>query len=220
MRFFQVYQYLAPAILFPLSYWLWWERYAQSHALVLLVMSIPILFAYVVPGIGTNVLGIWEFNTRLRLGKFRPHHGFVFGSATSLIAFCCLGPHRTGTDGWEIARAGLVLGSTLAFWNWFYDIEALRAGFLVVYNRPFVDGQGAEAIATDYAPTIFGGFGLVLGASIRLVEWQLLDQQRWGLYWPLVIGCNLAGLVVPVALFMACSYWRHGTWGLTAMKGD
>jgi len=46
------------------------------------LLGIPVLYAYIVPAVGTNVFRIWEFNTRLRLGRFRPHHGFVFGSAS------------------------------------------------------------------------------------------------------------------------------------------
>ena len=75
-------------------------------------MSLPITFAYVIPGIGTNWLRLWEFNTRFRLGRFRPHHGLVFGTATSLLAMLTLEPGAsTGVLG--ILRGGFVLGSVL-----------------------------------------------------------------------------------------------------------
>jgi len=74
MHFFNVYQYAAPLVLLPLAYWLWLQRCAGEHRLAALALAIPVLFAYIVPAIGTNVLRIWEFNTRLRLGRFRPHH--------------------------------------------------------------------------------------------------------------------------------------------------
>ena len=90
MKFFNIYQYLAPVILLPLSYYLWWRRMAESHKLALFMVSIPILFAYIVPALGTNWLKLWEFNTRWRLGRFRPHHGFVFGSAISLMGLFCV----------------------------------------------------------------------------------------------------------------------------------
>ena len=77
--FFNIYQYAAPLVILPLSYWLWLERCAGQHRLAALMLAIPVLYAYIVPAVGTNVLRIWEFNTRLRLGRFRPHHGFVFG---------------------------------------------------------------------------------------------------------------------------------------------
>lgn len=218
MRFFQLYQYLAPAILVPLSYWLWFLRTGSDHATTLLIWSPPILFAYVIPGIGTNVLGVWEFTIRLRLGRFRPHHGFVFGSATSMLTWLCL-PAPTDPLGWsEVLRAGLVLGSVLGFWNWLYDLAAVECGFIIVYNHPYAAGQGAAAIATDYAPAIFGGFGLCYGASLRIAEWLLLQLGQRQYYWPLLIIVNLVVLTVPVGLFMAVSMLRHGDPGLRPIK--
>jgi hypothetical protein len=83
-RTLQLYQYLAPAVLTPLSFLLWWWS-EQSVWVALMAWLLPIFYAYLVPAVGTNVLKVWEFDTRLRLGRFRPHHGFVFGSATALL---------------------------------------------------------------------------------------------------------------------------------------
>jgi len=98
MRFFRWYQFVVPLALFPLSYLLWLRRYDGDHALVLLALSLPVVFAYVVPGLGTNWLGLWEINTRFRLGRFRPHHGFVFGTATSLFGLVCIPQAAAGFD--------------------------------------------------------------------------------------------------------------------------
>jgi hypothetical protein len=219
MWFLNLYQYLAPLVLFPVSYWLWWHRCEHSHACVLLLLSMPVLFAYVIPGLGTNWLGLWEFNTRWRLGKFRPHHGFVFGTATSLFALLCLEPRSASLGIWELVRSGFLLGSVLAFWNWLYDIYAIKAGFIVVYNRPYALRLGPEAIATDYAPVVFGAFGVCYGIAVRIAEYWLLDRGEWQLYgWLVVIG-NLAVLIVPVLAFVLSSYWRHAVAGLRPRKG-
>jgi hypothetical protein len=216
MNFFGLYQYAAPLVLLPLAYWLWLERSGGEHRLALLLMSMPVIYAYVVPAVGTNVLRIWEFNTRLRLGRFRPHHGFVFGSATSLIALACLGPR--GEVGWaEVLRTAFVLGSVLAFWNWLYDVAALRSGFLKVYTRSFADRRGPEAVAMDYAPPIFGLFGVVYGAAIVLAE-HLLRDPGSGWYWPLFVAANLACIMIPVAGYIAWSYARNGEHGLKSYE--
>ena len=86
-RTLSIYQYVAPVVLTPACIALWYREYAGDLALLATAVLVPILWAYIVPGIGTNVLRVWEFDTRLRLGRFRPHHGFVFGSATSMIAW-------------------------------------------------------------------------------------------------------------------------------------
>src|SRR5688500_12680593 len=135
-RVFTVYQYVVPALLFPAGYYLWLGRLENDHRAVLLTLWMPVLFAYISPRIGTNCLKLWEFHTRWRLGRFRPHHGFVFGTATSLFALLCLGEPPSRLVPLEVARAGFILGSVLAFWNWLYDVAAIRAGFITVYNLP------------------------------------------------------------------------------------
>ncbi len=216
MRFFNLYQYLAPLVVLPLAYWLWLERSAGEHRLALLLMSMPVLYAYLVPAVGTNVLRIWEFNTRLRLGRFRPHHGFVFGSATSLIALACL-PSPGELAAGPMLRSAFVLGSVLAFWNWLYDVAALRSGFLKVYTRSYAERRGPEAVAMDYAPPIFGLFGAVYGAAIVVAE-GLLGAGDWSWYWPVFVLGNAACVALPVAGYVAWSYARAGESGLRSYE--
>lgn len=174
----------------------------------------PILFAYVIPGIGTNKLHLWTFNTRFRLGNFRPHHGFVFGTATSLLTLLVLPITSDSISGLSIIRAGFVLGSVLAFWNWLYDIVAIKTTFIQVYNRPYAANLGPEAIATDYAPMLFGVFGLCYGMAIRTCQLVLLEQNFWDYYWLLLIICNGFTIAVPVLSFMGWSFYRYGDAGL------
>lgn len=217
MRFFNVYQYAAPLVLAPLAYWLWLQRCAGEHRQAALALAIPVLFAYVVPAVGTNVLRVWEFNTRLRLGRFRPHHGFVFGSATSLFALAAVPAGATGP--WEWLRAGFVLGSVLAFWNWLYDVEALRAGFLRVYTRSYAQGRGPEAIAMDYAPPIFGLFGVCYGFALVLAETALANAVGWAPYLGFLALAGTVCIAAPVAGYVAWSYWRNGESGLRSYEG-
>jgi|RhiMethySRZTD1v2_1073278.scaffolds.fasta_scaffold06863_9 hypothetical protein len=215
MRFFRLYEYLAPLVLFPVSYYLWLSRFDGRHDFVLLALSLPVVFAYVIPGLGTNWLKLWEFNTRLRLGRFRAQHGFVFGSATSLFALLCM--DQTATHGWfEWFRTGFIMASVLAFWNWLYDIHAIRAGLIVVYNLPYSRRQGPEAIATAYAPVFFGSFGACYGIALSIDRYYLLELGCRECAWPLFIGGTLAVLIVPVVMFVLYSYATDGVSGLEA----
>ncbi|HUS40061.1 MAG: hypothetical protein WBF93_19955 [Pirellulales bacterium] len=218
MLFFRVYQYLGPVILLPLTYWLWWQRF-EDHRLVFLILSIPIVTAYIVPGLGTNWLKLWDFQTRWKLGRFRPHHGLLFGSAASMFALICLAPPAEKIDLLEVLRAGFVLGSVLAFWNWLYDIYAVKSGFVRVYNRPYADRLGAEAIVTDYAPVYFGAFGFCFGVIIRLAELWFIQSVQTEPFWPFLIGCHLAATGLPVMAYVANSLARHGESGLRSYEG-
>ena len=208
-RAFEIYQYVAPAILTPLSFWLWWRTYAGDPALVLMAWLVPIIYAYVVPGVGTNVLRMWEFDTRLRLGRFRPHHGFVFGSATAAIAWLCHPGRAHDLSG--IGLTALLFAAVLGVCNIAYDIRAVRAGMLKVYNQPWAEGRDARAIVMDYAPWFFAGFGAVYGAGLAVAErWAGAGRLDWAVFawlFPAVLAlCMLA----PVAGYCLQSLRRHG----------
>lgn len=212
-RAFETYQYLAPAVLTPLGAWLWWRHYDGNVALAAVAVLVPIAHAYIVPAIGTNVLRVWEFDTRLRLGRFRPHHGFVFGSATAMLMLLVIGEPVAHPVAAEAIRAGVLAACVLGAVNWLYDAAAIRAGILKVYNQPWAEGRGPGSIAGDYALWFFGGFGLIQGAGLKLAEGMLLDDPDPSRAF--VIGCALvaATATLPTLGYIAQSYWRHGHHG-------
>jgi hypothetical protein len=216
-RALSIYQYAAPLVLAPLSFLLWKREYGGNLKLTATAWLIPILWAYIVPGVGTNVLNVWEFDTRLRLGRFRPHHGFVFGSATAMIAWLVHG--SSSRDLWDVARNALILCSVIGFWNLLYEVKALQSGILRVYNQPWADGRDDTAIALDYAPWFFGGFGAIYGAGIGLMEW--LDG-RGALSVPIFAAAFSVVLVltltVPAGGYVLQSIRRHGHWGTRPVK--
>lgn len=216
-RALSIYQYIAPVILTPLSFLLWRREYGGNLKLTAAAWLIPILWAYIVPGIGTNVLMVWEFDTRFRLGRFRPHHGFVFGSATAMLAWLVhAAPARTP---WDIARNALVLCSVIGFCNILYEVKALQSGILKVYNQPWADGRGEAAIVMDYAPWFFGGFGAIYGAGIGVMEWI---NSRGALSVPAFVAVFslvlVMALTMPAAGYVVQSIRRYGHWGTRPVK--
>jgi len=205
----RLYQYIAPALLAPLSLYLWWTEY-QNVPQVLIAWLIPILWAYIVPAVGTNICKVWEFDVRWKLGRFRPHHGFVFGSATATIAWLIHGQQAQGVG--DILRFAVILCSVLGFWNLLYEVKALRVGVLKVYNQPWAEGRGEEAIAFDYAPWFFGGFGAVHGLAIGALEYvvnqrgQLKAAESLAYVTVSLILC----IAVPVLGFIRYSIRTHG----------
>jgi hypothetical protein len=215
-RALSVYQYVAPVVLGPLSLLLWYQRYDGDLQLLAGAWLVPVLWAYIVPGIGTNVLKVWEFNTRWRLGRFRPHHGFVFGSATATIAWLVHTPSAAWPD---VLRNALIMCSVLAFWNLLYEVLALRTGILSVYNQPWADGKSEEAIAMDYAPWFFGGFGALYGGGIGVLELLhangMLTRPAFGLTFALMLSLTL---VIPAGGYIISSRRRHGHSGTRPVK--
>lgn len=216
-RLLEIYQYLAPAILTPLALWLWWKRYEGNVWLTSYACGLPIVYAYVVPGVGTNVLKVWEFDTRFRLGRFRPHHGFVFGSATAMLVWLCHGQHVASWMG--LLRLALVLCGVLGLVNTLYDIRALRVGLLHVYNQPWADDKGPEAIALDYCPWFFGGYGAAFGIALGAAEWLAtlgrFDGRCFAWLFPMGLALTVA---VPVLGYRAQSFRRHGHSGCRPIR--
>jgi hypothetical protein len=204
-----IYQYLGPIVLTPLSLALWWREYSDPRQAIA-VWAIPVLWAYIVPGVGTNVCKVWEFDVAWKLGRFRPHHGFVFGSATSMLAWLIHGDAAYSAG--DVARYAFVLCAVLGFWNILYDVKALRVGLLKVYNQPWANGEGPEAIALDYSPWFFGGFGAAYGAFITALELYAGTRETLGMTEMLMlsIGGLLWCIALPVIGFIHHSMKTHG----------
>jgi hypothetical protein len=212
-RAFEAYQYIAPAVLTPLAGVLWLWHYHGRVALAAIALFVPIAHAYVVPAIGTNVLRVWEFDTRLRLGRFRPHHGFVFGSATATLALVTIGEPAASPGVADVVRAAALTGGLIGLVNLVYDVAAIRAGMLRVYNQPWSAGRGAAAIAGDYAPWFFGGFGVVYGAGLKLAEGALHDAPDAAHATAVALALLGATTTLPTLGYIAQSYARHGHHG-------
>jgi hypothetical protein len=204
-RAFEAYQYVAPALLTPLAAWLWWRHYDGELALAAIALVVPIAYAYIVPGIGTNLLQVWEFDTRLRLGRFRPHHGFVFGSATAMLVLPAIGAPTPSPTTLDVLARGMAVAGILGVLNWVYDALAIRAGFLKVYNQPWADGRDAWTIASDYAPWFFGG--------LKLAEGTLLGEPGTSRAVAVGLAILAATLTLPTLGYVIQSYARHGHHG-------
>lgn len=211
---FDIYQYIAPVILTPVSFILWNKTYSGNLYLVFIAVCIPIFYAYIVPGIGTNLLKLWKFNSPLMIGNFRIHHGFIFGSATSVITWII--SNGIATDYKDVIISSFVVGSVLALWNTIYDIEAIKAGVVKVFNQSYADGKDAEAIVMDYGPVIFGFFGAVYAAGLKTSELIMERQSITVLqFFFLFMFILLLSITVPVLLFVRSSIKNHGHNGLS-----
>jgi hypothetical protein len=84
--------------------------------------------------------------------------------------------------------------------NYLYDVKALQLRILHVYNQPWSEGRSAFAIALDYAPWFFGGFGLVYGYAIGT---------QANVYMTLA-----ASLALPATGYIVQSLLLHGHTGL------
>lgn len=214
-RFYNVYQFVAPLIFFPVAYWLWWQRYDGDHRLAALVMFVPVVSYYLLVGLGIIRFRMWRFNTWPTIRGMRPHHGFVIATAAALSFYLCLRMVPVGDTGVAGVFTAAFLGaSVFGFWNWWYETYAIKSGFISIYTKLIADGATAEEAVTDYAPFFFGSMGACYGAFVKTAEDLLSAGREPLLYWSIAIGGGATMIVVPVLVYMIACRLRHGYWGL------
>lgn len=169
-----------PFIGLPLLTWFWAE--SGGPAFAALVLGLPLLFGYVFPGIGTNLLKMWRFRDSWVVGRFFIHHGFIYAATMGTVMYFAFIP-PSGSGDWltllgNMARCAGILG----FVGWTHDLVAIRAGLMEVYNQEWRRGEPPEVIAAQYAPLSFSLLGVCYAALVTFG------------YQTIVLGGNLASL--------------------------
>lgn len=184
--------YLFPALGFPLLTYAWW-RSSGSWPFVVVVMGVPVLFGYLMPGVATHFVKRWRFTTGPRLGSYYVHHGFVYGSKLAFALFLVVRSLTSIRSGFDVASVVLVTGAATAFGGWWHDTQAVRAGKIEV------DG-GAEALVS-FAPASYFAMGATY-AVVTLAAYRVLALDPGALLWMFPAG--LATMcVVPSLVFLA-----------------
>lgn len=185
--------YLFPAVGFPLVTYAWWRTSGGLWSFVAVVMGVPVVFGYLMPGIMTHVVKRWRFTTGPRVGSYYVHHGFIYGSKLALVLFLVVRSVATVTSALDVASVVLVTGAATAFGGWFHDVNAVRAGKIAI------DG-GPDALAT-FAPASYFAMGATY-AGVVLAAHRILALDSHALAW--VFPTALAVLcVVPSLVFLA-----------------
>jgi hypothetical protein len=184
--------FLFPAVGFPLLTYGWW-RSSGSWQFVAVVMGVPVLFGYVMPGVATHVVRRWRFTTGPRIGSYYVHHGFVYGSKLAFVLFLAVRSLASVRSVFDIAAIVLVTGAATAFGGWWHDVQAVRAGKIEV--------EGGIDALERFAPASYFAMGATY-ALVTLAAHRVLAQDGAALVW--VFPAGLATMcVVPSLVFLA-----------------
>ncbi len=144
---------------FPLTaalYFLWAAREGAPFAAYTLALGLA--FGYVVPAIGTNLLGLWRFNGPFRAGEYFFHHGFLYAPYLSLTLYVTWGL-RGALGAGGVAAVAVAAAVVQAFLSCLHDIQGVRSGAIEIFNAKAEAGRSPEAIVLDYGPIGFALFG-------------------------------------------------------------
>jgi hypothetical protein len=156
--------FILPLPLTVLVFLLW--RSACGALYAFYVLSLALAFGYLIPGIGTNLLGLWEFRWPfLRVGRFYAHHGFMYAPYMAAVFWVTCGVHygapRPGPA--PIAAVAIIVANALVqgFVSCRHDVLGVRTGMIEVANDASDRGLSAEEIVNSWGPV---GFSLIGGA--------------------------------------------------------
>ncbi|MAT13601.1 MAG: hypothetical protein MK324_09895 [Pirellulales bacterium] len=167
MQFYKIYEVVGPIILFPLAILLWWPASNNNFPVTFYAVGMPVAVAFLIPYIGIRLLHIWEIRSPHSNLGFRPHHGFMFGSATSVICWLVYRLYTQTPINDSIWLFPTLLGLTIGLINFLFDMFAINRGVLVVFNRSYAEGKSAFRISLQYAPVFFTSFGIVYGFELQ-----------------------------------------------------
>jgi len=198
MNFSKIFLFIGNKILpfvgLPILIWLWVRQGGVAFAF--LVLGLPLMFGYVVPGIGTNILKMWRFNDSWTIGNYFIHHGFIYASTMGFVMYFAFFP--PANNDWStllgnMARCAGILGFVL----WAHDLIAMREGMLEVYSESWKRGATPEVVAARYAPLCF----LLLGASYAGIvslgyQTLVLDKNINSLWWLFPLGLTVMSVAI------------------------
>ena len=214
-KFYNLYQYIALLVIFPLITIIWYKK-LDDIVYTILTLSLPILTAYIVPAIGTNVTNLWEFNNdKFMIGKFRLYHGFVLGSATSLFGYLFLLIFPSYTNLNDVILSAFYFGLFMSAINFIYDAKAIECGYIIINNKPAYEKKNAYIIAADYAIIYFFTFGFIYATYLKILQQFQANNNIDTL---IILLMHFASLLIPTMLYAISSKLRHKTWGISKYK--
>jgi hypothetical protein len=151
----------------PLTFLILYLWYIRTHnwPFSLYVIILPLLFGYIIPGIGTNILKMWAFKWDfMRMGNYFIHHGFMYAPYFAFSLYLTFG--NVGQLSFVQSATIIISNSFLqCFLTTWHDYWAVKSGMIEIYNRPFREGKSAAEIILDYGPIGYALFGFTYAAS-------------------------------------------------------
>ncbi len=185
--------FLFPVVGFPLVTYAWWRTSGGSWPFVAVVMGVPVIFGYLMPGVVTNVIKRWRFTDGPRVGSYYVHHGFIYGAKLALALLVVVRSLATVTSPIDAFAIVIVAGAATAFGGWWHDVNAVRAGKIDVVG-------GLDALAT-FAPPSYYAMGATYAAVVLASE-AVLTRDPGAVAWVFPVAVVVM-CVVPSLVFLA-----------------
>ena len=148
--------FVLPLPLTAVMFFLWRWR-TGSAIFAAYGLALGVLFGYIYPGIGTNVLNLWKFNGPLRIGNYFWHHGFMYAPYLSLVFYVAFPDGVVFTAG-NVLRIVLCSAFIQCVLSCHHDYCGVSTGMIEIHSAAARAGRSPIEIVTDFGVV---GFALV-----------------------------------------------------------
>jgi len=203
-KFLFFFDHILPFPLMFIMFYLWYRRFDGNGWMASFVLALPFVWGYVVPGIGTNLLKLWRFEGKGRIGNFYWHHGFMYAGPLALLLYTTFGDGPVSTT--QIITIILCTGGMQGLLSSQHDIMAVKAGTLIIDNPPGRAGKSAEEIVNYMSPLYFFLLGSMYASGCIYAYGFFVTgkmQTAGGFSYLLLVGLTLMAVVPSVPYLLA-----------------
>lgn len=174
----------------------WW-RFSGDLKVVSVAVLLPLVYGYVMPFIGINILKNWQFKGGWRIGGMYVHHGFMYASKLSFFGFAPLMILSIEMPVWILNCLWIGMTSVLyACTAWLQDHLSFSFGIVIDPK------SGLSLNVNRYAPVCFSLIGLLYTAGLVTCYHMKLNNSLTTSYTLGLLSVQfLLMLIIPGLLF-------------------
>ena len=173
-----------------------WRLRTGNAIFAAYTLALGVLFGYIFPGIGTNVLHLWKFNGPLRIGNYFLHHGFVYAPYLSLVFYIAFAEGEPLTAGNSI-RIVLSNAFMQCVLSCHHDYCGVSTGMIEIDSKATRARLSPVEIVTDFGVVSFALVGASFSASCLIAYHFFVmkgNRDPWTFVLLLVVGLALMGV--------------------------
>lgn len=147
--------------------YVWWKR-TESLMITTTAIFLPLLYGYVIPGIGITVLKKWRFTKGYRIGGMYWHHGFMYASKMSFFGFVPLLLYSIESLTTRHFTLWIFLPAALyTLTAWLQDFLSFKHNYVEAnFTKNKLQNATKKNASLLYAPVCFTMIGLIYSISL------------------------------------------------------
>ncbi|WP_321476136.1 hypothetical protein [uncultured Paludibaculum sp.] len=194
--------FVLPLPMTAVMYWLWYRRTGDG-LFSLYVLALGVLFGYIFPGIGTNILHLWKFNGPFRIKNYFLHHGFLYAPYMALVFYLVFATDMPLTAE-NMVRVVLCAGFVQCVLSCHHDTWGVATGMIEIATVPGAVKRSPVEVVTSFGVIGFWLVGATYSASCLMAYRAIVLGARsdWATFALLLAGgLTLMGLAALQHLF-------------------